>query len=224
MKYGKTVPALFVSRLNRFVAQVWTEEGKCEVHVKNTGRLGELLTPGAMVNLEEVLNEKRSTLYDLISVVKPGLGWVNVDSQAPNKVMKEFLETQGYELVKPEVKYGDSRMDFYLEAGEEKWFVEVKGCTLEKDGKGYFPDAPSERAVKHCRELIRAVKEGYRCALAFVIPMEGVEEVRPNVAQDPKFAAAFLEAEAAGVEIWFLPCEVDSDSLKITKLIVKEEQ
>lgn len=225
MKYeGKTLPAIFAVRENRFVASVWTEDGKEEVHVKNTGRLKELLTPGAMVTLVEVLNEKRSTLYDLVSVVKHGVGWVNVDSVAPNKVMKEWLDKQGFDQVKPEYKYGDSRIDFCLEAGEEKWLVEVKGCTLEKNGVGFFPDAPSERAAKHCRELAKAVGEGWHCAVAFVIPMEGVTEVRANAEQDPAFAKALAEAEAAGVEVWFLSCEVGPDSLEITSCTVKEKQ
>ena len=151
------------------------------VHVKNTGRCKELLLPGAAVRLEMSGNPKRKTKYDLVVVRKQELGWVNMDSQAPNKVVEEWLSKQEFDLVRPEVTYGKSRIDFYMEKGEQKYLLEVKGCTLEVGGIGYFPDAPTERDVKHLHELAQAQREGYQCAVAFVIQMEGITEVQPNV-------------------------------------------
>lgn len=139
----------------------------------------------------------------------------NIDSQAPNKVAKEWLQSQDYDVVIPEYVYGDSRIDFYMERGAEKYLMEVKGCTLEIDGVGYFPDAPTQRGVKHVRELIKAKKAGYHAMLAFVIQMDGVSEVRPNVETHPEFGIALEEARNAGVEIWFLRCHVEPDSLKV---------
>lgn len=215
MKYKNIVKAKFIERPNRFIARVEVSGKEETVHVKNTGRCRELLLPGADIILEHSDNPDRKTAYDLISVYKENLGWVNIDSQAPNKVMKEWLETQGFDYIKPEYKYGDSRIDFYLEKNGEKYLVEVKGCTLEIDGKGYFPDAPTERGVKHLRELIKARKEGYRTAAAFVIPMGKVTKVYPNRKTHPEFGEAFDEAVAAGVEIWNLPCRVTEEELVI---------
>ena len=148
---------------------------------------------------------------------KRGLGWVNIDSQAPNKVVGEWLAAQGYDLVQPEYVYGKSRIDFYTEKGEQKYLLEVKGCTLEVGGIGYFPDAPTERDVKHLHELAQAQRAGYRCAVAFVIQMEGVIEVRPNVDTQLEFGTALAEAKAAGVRVLFLLCRVGWDSLEITE-------
>ena len=156
MNYNKTIQGKFVSRPNRFIAQVEIE-GKLEtVHVKNTGRCKELLLPGAEVVLEDCENPNRKTRYDLISVYKENFGWINMDSQAPNKVALEWLKRLDFDYIKPEYKYGDSRIDFYMEKGESKYLMEVKGCTLEVDGIGYFPDAPTERGVKHIRELAKS--------------------------------------------------------------------
>lgn len=215
MKYGNIKYGKFIDRPNRFIANVELG-GKLEVcHVKNTGRCRELLLPGADVILEESDNPNRKTKYDLICVYKPNLGWVNIDSQAPNKVVAEWLVGQDYSYVKTEYKYGDSRLDFYMERNGEKYLMEVKGCTLEVDGIGYFPDAPSERAVKHLYELIKAVDDGYRCVVAFVIPMAGVLEVRPNMKTHPAFGHALDEARQAGVQVWYLPCVVTEDTLEI---------
>ena len=174
------------------------------------------LLPGAEVILEDCIekNPNRKTRYDLI-VVKKNKTWVNIDSQAPNKVVKEWLMKQGYDCIKPEYTYGNSRMDFYMEKGKQKYLMEVKGCTLEIDGVGYFPDAPTERGVKHLRELAAACGQGYKCLIAFVIQMEGVSEVRPNTATHPEFGAALHEAKAAGVEVLFLKCHVGMDRLEI---------
>ena len=215
MKYKNTVKGKFEKRKNRFIAQVEINGNSETVHVKNTGRLGELLVPGAEVVLEQSDKPERRTKYDLISVYKENLGWVNIDSQATNKVVAEWLAGQGYTYIKPEYKYGDSRLDFYMERGEEKFLMEIKGCTLEIDGVGYFPDAPSERAVKHLRELIKAVSEGYHCIVAFVIAMEGVTEVRPNRTTHPEFGQVLEQAVKAGVEVWHLNCAVKEDRLEI---------
>lgn len=216
MLYRTTVIGKFVNRPNRFIAQVLIDGRQETVHVKNTGRCRELLLPGAEVVLEKTDNPNRKTKYDLIAVNKRGLGWVNIDSQAPNKVVAEWLRKQDYTLVKPEYTYGKSRIDFYMEKGEEKFLMEVKGCTLEIGGEGYFPDAPTERGVKHLRELTAAAAKGYHCILAFVIQMEGIAVVHPNVATHPEFGVALKEATDAGVEVWYLPCRVNPDTLEIS--------
>ena len=215
MNYQNIIHGQFHSRPNRFIAKVWIDGELETVHVKNTGRCRELLLPGAEVILECCDQPTRKTKYDLIGVYKEGLGLVNIDSQAPNKVAKEWLLQQDYTCVRPEYTYGDSRIDFYMERGEERYLMEVKGCTLEVDGIGYFPDAPTERGIKHLHELCKAVDEGYHCMLAFVIQMEGIYEVRANVETHPAFGVALEEARQAGVEIVFLPCKIEEDSLKI---------
>ena len=204
MKYREIADGIFVDRPNRFIAHVEMNGAVETVHVKNTGRCKELLLPGTAVRLEVSDNPKRKTKYDLVAVHKQGLGWVNMDSQAPNKVVGEWLAKQGYDYIKPEFTYGKSRIDFYMEKGEQKYLMEVKGCTLEVDGIGYFPDAPTERGVKHLHELAQAQQAGYRCAVAFVIQMEGITEVRPNVSTQPEFGTALAEAKAAGVRVLFL--------------------
>lgn len=216
MKYPRIKKGLFIKRPNRFIAHVLVGGIEEIVHVKNTGRCRELLTPGAEVILSVSEDPKRKTACDLVAVYKPSLGLVNMDSQAPNKVVKEWLEDQDFTFMKPEFTYGESRVDFYMERGEEKFLMEVKGCTLEVDGQGYFPDAPSERAVKHVKELIRAKQEGYEAIIAFVIQMEKVKSVLPNRETHPAFADALEEAEKQGVKVVFFTCEVKEDELKIT--------
>lgn len=226
MRYEKTVEAVFRSRPNRFIANVEIG-GKAEVvHVKNTGRCRELLLPDSKVVLAESDNPARKTKYDLVSVYKNGLGWVNIDSGAPNVLVKEWLGTgpdlfSDVSLVRPEYVYGKSRVDFYLESDKRKILIEVKGCTLEIGKTGYFPDAPTERGVKHLKELAGAVKEGYECYIAFVIAMPDVFEVRPNVSTHAEFGKALDEAQKAGVKILYLPCEVYPDSVRITNCIIK---
>lgn len=215
MIYQNTVKGRFHSRPNRFIAKVWIGKELETVHVKNTGRCKELLLVDAEVILEVSDNPNRKTKYDLISVYKQGLGWVNIDSQAPNKVVKEWLDTKDYEHVKAEYTYGASRLDFYMQRGEERYLMEVKGCTLEKDGIGYFPDAPTERGLKHLRELAKAAQEGFQCIVAFVIQMEGICEVRPNIETHKEFGDALEEAKAAGVKVLGLGCKVTEDTLKI---------
>ena len=217
MKYRETVEGVFIDRPNRFIAHVDVNGTVETVHVKNTGRCRELLVPGAAVRLEVSDNPARKTKYDLVMVCKQGLGWVNMDSQAPNKVMAEWLAAKDYDLVKPEYPYGKSRIDFYMEKVGKKYLLEVKGCTLEVDGIGYFPDAPTERGVKHLHELEQAQRDGYQCAVAFVIQMEDIAEVRPNISTQPEFGTALAEAKAAGVRVLFLLCRIGRDSLEIAE-------
>ena len=215
MRYGNVCEARFLERLNRFAARVRLDGRDETVHVKNTGRCRELLLPGARVWLTEPGTPGRKLKYDLVAVRKGNGLTVNIDSQAPNRAAREWLEGQGFDRVIPEVRYGGSRIDFAMERGDERYLTEVKGCTLENGGVGYFPDAPTERGVKHLHELIRAAREGWKAAVAFVIQMEGVEEVRPNTATHPEFGAALAEARAAGVRVLFLPCRVTPDSLSV---------
>lgn len=215
MRYREVIEGRFIDRPNRFIAHVLINGVEETVHVKNTGRCRELLLPDAEVRLAVSDNPNRKTKYDLVAVYKEKLGWVNIDSQAPNKVVQEWLETQDYTLVKPEYVYGDSRIDFYMVKDQQEYLMEVKGCTLEIDGIGYFPDAPTERGVKHLKELTKARTLGYECIIAFVIQMEGVSEVRPYISMQPEFGEALEEAKAAGVKVLFLQCEVGRDTLQI---------
>ena len=224
MVYQNIVAGRFVDRPNRFIAHVEINGVVETVHVKNTGRCRELLLPGVKVILEIADNPQRKTKYDLIAVYKQGFGLINMDSQAPNKVVAEWLAGQGYDVVKPEYKYGSSRIDFYMEkfrlddGGQEvseRYLMEVKGCTLEIDGIGYFPDAPTERGIKHLKELAGAAGQGYHCIMAYVIQMEGINEVRPNVSTHPAYGKAVEEAIAAGVKVLFLCTEVKENELRI---------
>lgn len=217
MQYGKVIWAKFIERPNRFVAKVEINGTLETVHVKNTGRCKELLLPNVDVVLSEADNPNRKTRYDLIAVEKAGLGLINIDSQAPNKVMAEWLATQGFDYIKPEYTYGASRIDFYMERQGQKYLLEVKGCTLERDGIGFFPDAPTERGVKHIHELIKAKKEGYWAGIAFVVQMPKVSEVRPNIETHPAFGEAMEQARTVGVQILTLGCTIKPDSLTVDK-------
>ena len=225
MKYENITHAKFIERPNRFVAYVELN-GKVEkVHVKNTGRCRELLLPGSDVVLVQTDKPARKTKYDLIAVYKKGLGWVNIDSQAPNQAVKEWLDSspalfENISLLKPEYTYGKLRVDFYLECGARKIFIEVKGCTLEIDGIGYFPDAPTERGVKHLYELAEAAGKGYECYIAFVIAMPGVRKVLPNVKTHPEFGTALAAAREAGVKVLYFPCHVAPDELRIADIVL----
>ena len=246
MQYQNIVEGKFLDRPNRFIAHVEIA-GKVEtVHVKNTGRCKELLLPGVKVYLERSGNPNRKTAYDLVAVEKAGLGLVNIDSQAPNQVVLEWLRAFSFEKLKPEYVFRDSRVDFYMERAMElpetfweyrkieenieeniqeniqvqgnirKYLLEVKGCTLERNGIGYFPDAPTERGVKHLRELTKAVQEGYVAILAFVIAMPKVSVVYPNVETHKAFGEALEEAKQAGVKVLFLPCTVTKEGIWIS--------
>lgn len=222
MKYEHMEPARFVSRPNRFVAQV-EQKGRQEVcHVKNTGRCKELLVPGAELYVQRSDNPTRKTALDLISV-KKGEQWVNMDSQAPNKVAEEWLKAGGLGYkdiyVKPECRYGNSRFDFYLEYEGRKAFMEVKGVTLEEDGVARFPDAPTERGVKHIEELMRCMENGYDAYICFVIQMKGVMRLEPNDRTHPAFGEALRRAAKAGVQVLAYDCIVKPDELKMDRKI-----
>ena len=216
MNYPNITKAVFLERLNRFVARVELNGAAETVHVKNTGRCRDLLIPGSEVWLTRSGNPERKTKYDLVAVRKENGVLFNIDSQAANVVALEWLRRQNWDEIHPEHTYGASRVDFFMRKGGQKYLMEVKGCTLERDGTGYFPDAPTQRGIKHIRELMRAAAEGYQAILAFVIQMDGVSEVRPNRETDPAFAAAFEEAVSHGVKILFLTCHVEPDSLAVT--------
>ena len=209
MKYQNITPAIFIDRPNRFIANVSVNGIAETVHVKNTGRCKELLLPGSEVYLTEPCSKGRKTRFDLIAVRKDNGLLINIDSQAPNKVVYEWLNTQGFTKVVPEYTRGNSRIDFYMERSfgntTEKYLMEVKGCTLERDGIGFFPDAPTQRGTKHLRELIKAAHEGYHTYCAFVIQMDNITVVRPNIDTDPDFTAAFEEQNAAAYTFCFFP-------------------
>ena len=223
LRYDNITQAVFIDRPNRFVANVDIDGHIETVHVKNTGRCKELLIPGAEVYLTELKSPGRKTRYDLIAVRKTNRLLFNIDSQAPNKVVMEWLRVQGFDKIVPEYTYGDSRIDFYMERGNDKYLMEVKGFTLEIEGIGYFPDAPTERGVKHIRELIRAVVDGYNALLVFVIQVDGVYEVKPNINTHPELGKAYDEAVSAGVRVLNLLCHVKPDSLVIADNDINRE-
>lgn len=216
MQYRSVKKGIFRVRPNRFIAHVEIDGAVEVVHVKNTGRCRELLVPGATVYLEESDNPARKTRYDLIAVEKGDL-LVNMDAQAPNKVFQEWAEADGFlpglTLLRPETTWGSSRFDFYWEAGERRGFVEVKGVTLEDDGHARFPDAPTERGVKHLEELIRCQGEGYEAAVCFVIQMEGMKDFAPNDVTHPAFGEALRKAAEAGVRVLAQECRVTPETL-----------
>ena len=217
MRYYDVREARFLSRPNRFIAHVELDGKEEVVHVKNTGRCRELLTPGARVWLEEGKNPDRKTRWDLIAVQK-GDRLINMDSQAPNQVAREWLEAGGLfpraDRIQPEYTYGNSRFDLYAEAEGRKILMEVKGVTLEEEGVVRFPDAPSQRAVKHLEELVRAREEGYETYVFFVIQMKGVRYFTPNRETHPEFAQALEAAAAAGVKILAYDCRVEPARLE----------
>ena len=222
MHYENMEPAVFLSRPNRFVAYV-EQAGKQEIcHVKNTGRCRELLIPGAELYVQRSDNPARKTALDLISV-KKGEQWVNMDSQAPNKAAAEWLKNGGLGtkeiLLRPEYKYENSRFDFYLETEGRKAFMEVKGVTLEEDGTARFPDAPTERGVKHIRELMRCLDDGYEAYILFVIQMKGVHAFEPNDRTHPAFGETLREAAGKGVRILAYDCLVKPDEMTIDQKI-----
>ncbi|MGI6717186.1 MAG: DNA/RNA nuclease SfsA [Eubacteriales bacterium] len=225
MKYENTVHAIFIERVNRFIGLVNLKGEIVTTHIKNTGRCKELLIPGVEVVLAKSPNPARKTLYDLVAVYKTGLGWVNIDSMAPNAAVFEWLSGpkslfKGITRLKPEYTHGSSRTDFYLECGERKILIEVKGCTLEVDKMGYFPDAPTSRGVKHLHDLAAAAGEGYECYIAFVIQMPHIKKVLPNIKTHPMFGVALDEAVKAGVKVLYLPCEVSPNELVISEAIL----
>ena len=222
MNYTNIHKAIFIDRPNRFIANVELDGVIHVCHVKNTGRCKELLIPGRKVYLQESSNPLRKTKYDLVAVEK-GDKLVNLDSQAPNQVVKEWLQAGGLysniTWIHSEVKHGNSRVDFYIEDKNRKAFIEVKGVTLETNGIAAFPDAPTERGVKHIYHLIDAVKEGYEAYLIFVIQFKPVKYLIPNDVTHPEFGRALREAATAGVQILACDCIVTPDSMDINHIV-----
>lgn len=217
MKYGKMVQGSFLARPNRFIAKIEIDGKEETVHVKNTGRCRELLPPGAEVWCEVSNNSNRKTKYDLITVRK-GDRLINMDSQAPNAAVKEWLLSGGMgqiENLKPETFHGDSRFDFSFALDGKPCFMEVKGVTLEDDGVCAFPDAPTERGAKHLRGLTQAVKDGYTAFVLFVIQMSDVKYLHPNDKTDPAFGDALREAAENGVNVLAMDCAVTEDEMHI---------
>lgn len=218
MKYKDITRAEFCDRPNRFIAHVLLDGTTETVHVKNTGRCRELLVPGAPVILERSSNPARKTRYDLISVCKNGR-WINMDSQAPNEAAAEWVAGGGLfpeeVTVYRERKYGNSRFDLYVESEKRRAFIEVKGVTLEVDNIVRFPDAPTERGVKHVEELIGCMEDGYEAYLLLVIQMKGVLKFQPNWNTHHKFGDVLKRAAEAGVKILAYDCLVGDDFMKI---------
>lgn len=220
MRYQQIEEGIFKARPNRFIAHVETGGREEICHVKNTGRCRELLVPGASVFLEKSSNPNRKTKYDLIAV-KKGERLINMDSQIPNAAAEEWLKESRFfgrdAKIRREVTYGNSRFDLYIETGKRKIFMEVKGVTLEEDGVVRFPDAPTQRGVKHIRELCRCIEDGYEAYIMFVIQMEDVKYFEPNDAAQPEFREALKEAENKGVKIFAYTCTVRKDLIKLAK-------
>ena len=213
MRYAQVVPAVFLSRPNRFIARVELDGREETVHVKNTGRCRELLVPGARVILSRAENPERKTRYDLVAVFKGEL-LINMDSQAPNAAAAELLARlfPGWKVL-PERTFLRSRFDFCLEQGDRRIYVEVKGVTLERDGLALFPDAPTERGRRHLRELGEAVKRGAEAYVLFLVQMKGCRLFSPNEETDPGFADALREARRNGVKILCYDCIVTPESM-----------
>ena len=223
MKYNNIVEGRFIERPNRFIAKVEIGGVTETVHVKNTGRCRELLVKGTTVYLEKSNNPERKTGYDLIAVLKNGKTLINMDSQIPNAVTEEWLRKGNLfskdAVIRREVTHNKSRFDFYIEEGGRKIFLEVKGCTLETDGIARFPDAPTERGVKHINELIDCVNEGFEAYILFVIQLKGIKHFEPNDVTHKAFGDALRNAENKGVNILAYDCNVTKDTIEIDKEI-----
>jgi len=218
MKYDRITTGTFVSRPNRFIAKV-DVDGRIEtVHVKNTGRCKEILVPGTKAVLYDSYNPERKTRYDLIAAYKGDI-LINIDSQAPNAAFKEFIPVSGLfghnPVVHPEFTHGDSRFDFYVEDGDRKCFIEVKGVTLEFDGICMFPDAPTERGVKHLKGLMEALDEGYECYIALIVQMKGMKSFTPNYSTHEEFGIVLEQAYRKGVKILVYDCLITPDSMTV---------
>lgn len=220
MKYNHIIQGIFIKRMNRFVAHVRIDGIEEVVHVKNTGRCRELFIAGATVILERSQNPERKTRFSVIGIYK-GSQLINIDSQVPNHVVFEALqlgriaEIADIGMVKKEVTYGNSRFDLYFESDDCRGFVEVKGVTLEEDGLVMFPDAPTVRGTKHVHEMIKAVENGYRGYIFFLIQMKGVKSFSPNSKTDPNFAAALKLAVQKGVILLAYDSLVREDEIVI---------
>ena len=226
MTYPNIHPGIFIKRPNRFIAHVEVNGAEEICHVKNTGRCRELLVPGAKVWLVESDNPTRKTRFDLVAVEKvrgDGTLLINMDSQAPNHIFREWAEEgdfrPGLKILRGETTFGNSRFDYYWEDSEKRGFVEIKGVTLEHDGVVRFPDAPTERGVKHLEELIAAKAAGYEAAVCFIVQMEGMKHLEPNDATHPAFGEALRKCAAAGVEVFALECETAPGYVKAVREI-----
>lgn len=223
MIYKNFLKATFLSRPNRFIAKVLINGSEETVHIKNTGRCKELLIPECTVYLSVSDNPLRKTKYDLVAVEKERKGkpalLINMDSQAPNSIAEEWIKKgnifSSNASVKREVQFGSSRLDFYIEDNERKAFLEVKGVTLEKDGVAMFPDAPTQRGIKHLKELEFAISCGYEAYILFVIQMKEVEIFLPNYETHKEFAEALKSACENGVKILAVDCVVTKNSIEI---------
>ncbi len=222
MIYKNIKSARFISRPNRFIALIELDGREEVCHVKNTGRCKELLSPGVTVFVQEADKPSRKTKYDLIGVMKDNRP-VNIDSQIPNKVFYEWLVKgklfNNLILIKPEAKYGNSRLDFYVETEEDKIFIEVKGVTLEENNVALFPDAPTERGVKHIKELIQCVEKGYKAYIVFVIQMKGVSSFIPNAVTHREFAETLSLAAKNNVNVLAFDCKVGQDFIEINEKV-----
>ena len=222
MKYDNISEAVFIDRPNRFIANVLLDGEPVVCHVKNTGRCKELLIPGCTVYIQKSDNPLRKTAYDLIGVCK-GNKLINMDAAAPNALFYEWLSSGGLgffpEYIRPECTHGDSRFDFYFEHDGIRAFAEVKGVTLEEDGIVRFPDAPTQRGVKHLNGLCRCIEEGYEAYAVFIVQMSGTYRFEPNYETHPEFAAALKRAEECGVQLLAIQCEVSEDEITPKKYI-----
>lgn len=224
MKYKNIYEGIFLNRPNRFIANVVVNGEKERVHVKNTGRCKEILREGTTVFLEKSNNPNRKTKYSLISAIKDDL-LINIDSQVPNTVVYESIlnneveELKNIDLLKREVTYLNSRFDLYFEKGKEKGFIEIKGVTLEVDGLSMFPDAPTERGRKHILEMIKAVEEGYKGYIFFLIQMDNIKTFTPNAVMDEEFAKVLKQAEDKGVNILAYNSIVNKNSIRLNEKV-----
>lgn len=225
MKYNSIIKGIFIERPNRFTAICKIDDITTKVHVKNTGRCRELLIPGTTVFLEKAASPTRKTLFSLIAVMK-GNRLINIDSQAPNKVVFEALQSGAIDLglgkiinITPEVKYGSSRFDFYAETLKSKIFIEVKGVTLEKNNIAMFPDAPTERGLKHIKELTNALSQGYNTFIIFVIQMTDLNYFTPNKETHLDFAIALNNAVKQGVKVFAYDCNVYESEIGIRNTV-----
>ena len=220
--YNNLTRCSFLYRVNRFVAHCCIDGQDAVVHVKNTGRLAELLIPGATVYVTHSDNPARKTSYDLVAVENRGYV-VNIDSQAPNRIVREWIQHGGWGEgvmdLRSEVTHGDSRFDFAFRRNGKQCYLEVKGVTLENGGICAFPDAPTLRGVKHLNGLARAAAEGCDAFVLFVIQMTDVQYLHPNDATDPAFGAALRAAAAAGVTVLAMDCHVTQDSMTLQKRV-----
>lgn len=226
VKYKNIVKGEFVSRPNRFIAKVIIGGEEHTVHVKNTGRCKEFLIKGATVYLEKSDNTSRKTQYDMVAVEKitdRGVILINFDSMVANDAVFDFLKSGKLfskdAVIKREVTFGNSRFDFYIEDGVRKAFLEVKGVTLEFDGVAYFPDAPTERGIKHINELVKSIEEGYEAYIIFVVQMKGVHLFKPNDETHKAFGNALRNAHKCGVNVLAVDCEITPDSIVIENYI-----